>query len=91
MYVAFHNNQCIRRQFGKKKKRRQFEASLTSEITLNGHHPSTTLSDDQPRVSNLSNNEIYLQRMEFPCMSLATQKEGGNIKRRGVKTAQNSV
>ena len=35
------------------------------------------------RVSSLSNDEIHLQRMEFPCVSLATQKEGGNIKRRG--------
>ena len=40
------------------------------------------------RVSNLSNDEIYLQRMEFPCVSLATQKEGGNIKRRNENSTE---
>ena len=49
MYVHSTIISVLEDSLEKKKKRRQFEASLTSEITLNGHHPSTTLSDDQPK------------------------------------------
>lgn len=65
---------------------------MASEITLDGLHPPTPLSDDQPKDQYLIDDEVYPKRMEFPCVSLATLKKEGNIKRRGgEKTTQNSV